>query len=266
MGVYVVTGGTRGIGASAADILEQKGHTVVRSASKKSDLDADLGTKEGRAQLIDGVHRLFPEGIDGLISNAGIASTRPISRVISVNYFGAVAVMQGLFDLLQKKNGRVCCVTSASLAYDMRDGDKSKFYVDNLLVNCEDEERIGKLVDTFDPVEVDNAIYGSTKIALARWIKRTAPGWAVKGVRLNGLAPGATATSIMDGVEDMGEDLDVIFAFPIPMYYGRKHFLVPEEVGKAVAYMVSEDIGGICGETLYCDGGCAAVLHADKYF
>jgi len=264
MGIYVVTGGSKGIGAATAEMLRRAGHQVVAIARKNSDLDADLGTPEGRERVITRLHEMFPDGIDGLVSNAGIASAKRLSQVTSINFFGAVAVMEGLFDLVEKKHGRICCVTSASLAYDMREG--CKYYVDNLLVNCGDETRIGALVDTFDPKAVDNAVYGSTKSALVRWVRRTAPGWALKGVTLNALAPGAVDTSIMDGVEDMGCDPEVGMAFPIPTLYGQDRIMPSEHIAESIVYLVSQDTHGLCGEVLYCDGGCAAVLHSEKYY
>ena len=264
MGTYVVTGGSLGIGASTVKKLRSQGHEVISVSISNSDINADLGNTGDRLFVIDTLHKMCPNGIDGLVSNAGIASAKPLSKVLSVNYFGAVTIMEGLFDLIQKKSGRVCCVTSASLAYDMREG--CKYYVDNLLVNCGDEERIGKLVDTFDPKEVDNAVYGSTKSALVRWVRRTAPGWAVKGVLLNAVAPGAVDTSIMDDVEDMGCDDETMSAFPIPTLYGQNHIMPPEHIAEAIAYAVSNDTHGLCGEVLYCDGGCSAVLHSEKYY
>ena len=264
MGIYIVTGGSKGIGEATVRLLRQDGHKVVAVARKNSDLNVDLGLPEGRRELIAELHRMFPDGIDGLVSNAGIASAKPLSRVLSVNYFGAVAVMEGLFDLLEKKHGRVCCVTSASLAYGMEIGNR--YNVDNLLVNCGEEARIGALVDTFNPALVDNAIYGSTKMALVRWVRRTAPGWALKGVTLNALAPGAVDTSIMEGVEDMGQDPEMGMAFPIPTLYRENRIMPPEHIAESIVYLVSENTQGLCGEVLYCDGGCAAVLHSEKYY
>lgn len=264
MGVYIVTGGSKGIGEAAARQLREAGHTVVSIARRNSDLDADIGTPEGRERVIARVHELFPDGIDGLVSNAGIASAPRLSQVLSINYFGAVAVMEGLFDLLKKKGGRCVVVTSASLAYDMREGNR--YFVDNLLVNCGDEERIGALVDSFDRTKVDNAIYGSTKSALVRWMRRSAPSWAMAGVHLNAVAPGAVDTTIMDGVEDMGGDPEVLMAFPIPTLYGRNCIMPSEDIAESIVYMVSERTHGVCGEVLYCDGGTAAVLHSEKYY
>lgn len=264
MGIYVITGGSKGIGRAAAEMLLASGHQVVSIARKNSDLNADLGDAAGRQKAVERLHEMFPDGIDGLVSNAGIASSKCLSQVLSVNYFGAVAIMEGLLDLLMKKNGRVCCVTSASLAYDMREGNR--YYVDNLLVNCGDEKRIGALVDSFDPKAVDNAVYGSTKSALVRWVRRTAPGWALKGVTLNALAPGAVDTDIMQGVENMGCDPEAALAFPIPTLYGQNRIMPSEHIAEAIVYLLSEGTHGMCGEVVYCDGGCAAVLHSEKYY
>ena len=264
MGIYVVTGGCKGIGEATVRKLRQEGNRVIVVDIAGGDIQADLGTCEGRDKVISEIHKMCPEGIDGLVSNAGIASTKPLSKVLSVNYFGAVAVMEGLFDLLKKRAGRCVVVSSASLAYGQREG--CRFYVDNLLVNCADEERIGKLVDTFEPSQVDNAIYASTKIALVRWMKRTAPGWALSGVQLNSVAPGAVDTTIMDNVEDMGADPSATFAFPIPTLYREECLMTPESVADGIVMLVSENTSGICGAVLYCDGGTAAVLHMDKYF
>lgn len=269
MGIYVVTGGSLGIGRAVVEKLRANGHKVISTAISDSDLDADLGTFEGRKTVIDGIHKMCPEGIDGLVSNAGIAFAKPLSKVLSVNYFGAVAVMEGLFDLVQKKNGRVCCVTSASLAYGGR--EDNKYWVDNLLVNCGDEERIGALVNSFDIKAVDNAIYGSTKAALVRWVRRTAPGWAVKGITLNGLAPGAVDTSIMndakiDGEVLMGGPQEELLAYVIPPLYSQGRIQPPAHIAESIAYLVSEDTHGLCGTILTCDGGTATVMHPEKYF
>ena len=269
MGTYVVTGGSHGIGAATVKKLMAQGHKVISTAIDSSDIDADLGTPEGRQLVIDTLHKICPDGIDGLVSNAGIAFSKKLSKVLSVNYFGAVAVMEGLFDLIQAKHGRVLAVTSASLAYGGREG--SKYWVDNLLVNCGDEDRICKLADTFDPKQVHDALYRSTKSALVRWVRRTAPGWAVKGVTLNALAPGAVDTNIMsdatvDGQVLMGGPEEELMAYVIPPLYGQNRIQPPEHIAESIAYMVSPDTHGLCGEVLYCDGGTATVMHSEKYY
>ncbi len=95
MGIYVVTGGTRGIGEKAASALRGWGHKVINADIAGGDINADLGTEEGRSFTVKTVRGLCPDGLDGLISNAGIAFGKKPSDVLSVNYFGALAVLRG---------------------------------------------------------------------------------------------------------------------------------------------------------------------------
>lgn len=72
MGVYVITGGTTGIGAAARQLLQREGHEVFNIDYKGGDFEADLSTDEGVQAAIRAVEERYPEGIDGLISNAGV--------------------------------------------------------------------------------------------------------------------------------------------------------------------------------------------------
>jgi NAD(P)-dependent dehydrogenase (short-subunit alcohol dehydrogenase family) len=262
MGTYVVTGGSKGIGAATVRILKECGHQVINADKTGGDVNADLATKEGREKIISQIHQLCPDGLDGLVSNAGIASTDPLSVVLSVNYFGPVAVMEGLYDLLKLKKGRCVVTVSGSIAY----GPRGKYFVDALLTNCGDEERIGRLVDSFDPAKVENAIYVSTKIALVRWVRRTAPSWAYKGVNLNALAPGGVATTIMDGVKHMGKGSSSPSVFPMPTVDGQNRIMDANEIAPALAFLVQPGAIGISGDVLYCDGGTSSLLDPEKIY
>ncbi len=44
MGMYVITGGTKGIGLEAANYLKMLGHEVLNIDINKGDINADLGT------------------------------------------------------------------------------------------------------------------------------------------------------------------------------------------------------------------------------
>ena len=68
MGVYVVTGGSGGIGGKTVEILRSQGHEVVNVDLKDSDICANLATKEGRDEVIHTIHAQYPDGIDGLCS------------------------------------------------------------------------------------------------------------------------------------------------------------------------------------------------------
>ena len=75
MGIYVVTGGTTGIGAEVCRMLMGEGHEVFNIDYKDGDFQADLSTDEGVNDAIQAVKKKYPDGIDGLISNAGVGPT-----------------------------------------------------------------------------------------------------------------------------------------------------------------------------------------------
>lgn len=262
MGTYVVTGGTKGIGGEVVKLLKSSGHTVCNIDRDQGDICEDIGTANGRQAIVEKIHALFPDGIDGLASNAGIASSVPLSNTIRINYFGAVYIMNGLFDLLKKKHGRCVITVSGSIAY----GFSNQFYVDRLLADCGDEERISRLVDSFDPVLVDNAVYGSTKLGLVRWMRRTAPWWAMEGVNLNAVAPGAVHTTIMQGVTNMKASPSVAKSLVAPLTENEHRFMQPEEVAPAIVHMLLPSAVGSSGHVLYCDAGTEAILHTEKIY
>ena len=67
MGIYAVTGGSSGIGAKTVELLKQNGHEVLNIDLRGGDITADLSKQEGREHVISELHRLCPDGLDGLI-------------------------------------------------------------------------------------------------------------------------------------------------------------------------------------------------------
>ena len=256
MGKYAVTGGTNGIGEQAVKILRDLGHEVLNIDKYNGDITADLGIVEGRELAITKVHEHCPDGLDGLICNHGITGLprhKP-SYVLSVNYFGAVAVMEGLYDLLKIRKGRCVATISGSITHVKR----GKYFVDSLLTNCGDEERISRLVDTFERGDV---MYLSSKIALANWVRRVSASWAANGVNINAVVPGAVATNIMEGY--IRPDLDTWY-YPMPVLFGTEDQIDPYYVGQALVSLALPEAKGICGALLYCDAGHSAILDPDR--
>ena len=259
MGIYVVTGGTKGIGKQTVNVLIAKGHEVINVDVDGGDLNADLGTVEGRASVIAEVHNHCPNGLDGLVCNHGIAGLPrfKLSYVLSVNYFGAVAVIEGLFDLLKMKSGNCAVTVSGAVAHVKR----GKYFVDTLLTNCGDEERICSLVDTFPLYEDGNIMYLSSKIALTNWVRRVSASWAVQGVNINAVGPGSVATTIMHGFKKPDE---VRYYYPMPLLFGKNKSMDPYDVAQTLAYLVTPEAKGISGAVLFCDAGHSAIVDPDK--
>ena len=194
MGVYAITGASSGIGAKTKELLLQKGHEVINIDLKDGDICVNLATPEGRQAAVDKLHELHPEGLDGMICNAGVSGAcGNLELIISLNYFGTVAIAKGVYDLLKKKHGS--CVVTVSNTISQGAGRKD---IVDLLNNIGDEKRVLSLVSSMDStnLSVGNSLYVSTKYALARWVRRVSATWAANGVRINAVAPGNVHTAM----------------------------------------------------------------------
>lgn len=108
MGIYAVTGGASGIGASIVSRLRIDGHQVIVVDLESANVEADLSRQQGRMLAIEGVKALAPDGLDGFIPCAGVGvNVRPISLISRINYFGVLATIEGLKAEIAKKTGRL---------------------------------------------------------------------------------------------------------------------------------------------------------------
>ncbi len=260
--IAVILGGTKGIGESAAQCLRAQGWEVVTVARSGGDIRADLGTAEGRQTVLREVRARCPDGIDGLITNAGVAGApdKPVSYVLRVNYFGTNAVTQGLFDLLEKRHGTVAVTVSATIGYTPR----SKYFVDQLLTDCGDEERICAFMDSVSPDNAAQTVYVSTKFALARWVRRISASWAARGVVINAVAPGGVDTTIIPDMKTNPLFETVTMAQPMPTVYFQRDLMQPMDVGATLAFMVTPAARGNVGAVIYCDAGSSAIVNTER--
>ena len=259
MGIYAITGGSSGIGACTVEILRQQGHQVINIDLKGGDITANLAKKEDRIAAIKSLHELCPDGLDAMICNAGIMGDNgTIPLIISVNYFGAVDMATGVFDLLEKRQGSCVVLSSNTVSQG-----GARMDVVGLLNNQADEERILKLVADLEP-GTPHTFYAATKYALARWARRVSANWGAKGVRIKAVAPGNVRTAMTSKLTPAHRA--AMEALQVPINYGSEPLLDPTDIGNAIAFLASHEAHGINGVVLFVDGGTDALLNSEKVY
>lgn len=259
MGIYAITGGSSGIGAKTVEILKERGHEVINIDMKDGDICVNLANDAGRQEAIDKLHEMAPDGLDAMICNAGVSASAPIPLIISLNYFGAVTLANGVFDLLKKKSGS-CVVTSSNT---ISQGAARNDLI-GLLNNHADEQRILKHIEDADP-RTAHSYYVASKYALARWARRMSASWGAEGVRLNAIAPGNVRTAMTAKLTP--QQLVAVEALPVPINYGTDDILMePSDIANAIAFLASPEAHGINGIVLFVDGGTDALLNSEKVY
>ena len=112
---YVVTGAASGIGRATAAALEGLGYRVVTVDRHGADITADLATAAGRSQMVDAVSLRTGGVIDAVVASAGTFNRGRTD--VKVNFFGAVATLDGLRPMLAAGTSpRAVAVSSIALS------------------------------------------------------------------------------------------------------------------------------------------------------
>jgi NAD(P)-dependent dehydrogenase (short-subunit alcohol dehydrogenase family) len=256
MRTIVVTGSASGMGAATRARLEAAGDRVIGVDLRDADVVADLGTSEGRQSAIDAVGDLT-DALDGLVTWAGLPglTDRPGSLLASVNYFGSIALLEGLRPLLARGD-QPAAVAISSNSTTVQPGvpmDVVRACLDG------DEPAARAAADAASSL----ATYPATKTAIAWWVRRNAPteAWAGAGITLNAVAPGAVETPLLQASREDPTVGGFIDAFPIPV--GRKG--TAEELAAFVQFLLGPDARFFCGSVVFVDGGTDAQARPDDF-
>lgn len=134
----LITGASSGIGQAFAYLLADTTTHLILVARREADMrvmkteiekasarvtvfSADLRNEEEREGLLTYLQQL-PDGLDVVVSNAGISINRPIvesldryhdfTRTMAINYFAPVQLILALIPLLEQKNGHIVNVST----------------------------------------------------------------------------------------------------------------------------------------------------------
>ena len=255
MNTIAVTGSASGIGAVATAELRSEGHRVIGVDLAGADVNADLGTAEGRASAVAAVLELSGGVLHGFVPFAGLAPAtgRPGGLLVSVNYFGAVALLEGLRPAL-KAAGKSAAVLISSNSTTCQPNWPAELAEACL---AGDEEGARGIAESFGDVGSVQA-YPASKAALAWYTRTRSAEYLADGIRLNAVAPGMVDTPMTragraDALTAEGMEM---FEKSIPAGRAGR----PEEIAALISFLLSEKASFMVGSVVFCDGGTDALF------
>jgi 3-oxoacyl-[acyl-carrier protein] reductase len=237
--VALVTGGAQGIGRAVCEELANAGATVIvadiqaEPAEKTAaEMAADGATAKGIAMNVadmesvqTAVGSIIEEfkSVDFLINNAGITRDNLLMRMKEEEWSSVVSVnLSGVFNC-----------TKSVVRYMMK-------------------RRFGRIVNIASVIgQMGNAgqsNYGASKAGVIGFTKSSARELASRNITVNAITPGFIVSAMTDKLTE--EQKDAMLA-SIPL----ARLGEPQDVARAVKFLVSEDASYITGAVLNVNGG-----------
>ncbi len=240
--VAVVTGASKGIGASIAKHLADEGAAVVVNyASSKEGADrvvAEISGKGGKAIAVRAnmankaeIERLFAETkkafgtLDILVNNAGIYEFAPLENVTAEHF-------HKMFDL--NVLGLILASQQAVKHFGPAGGN---------IVN------ISSVAATSAPP--NTSVYSATKAAVDAVTRSLAKELGPRNIRVNSINPGMVETEGVHAAGISSSDFRKEVESQTPLgLIGQ-----PQDIAPAAVFLASADSAWMTGETLYISGG-----------
>ena len=227
----IITGGSRGIGRGIAHVLHHANYEVIAIGKNKEAkflnseiryIQADLSTTDG----IEVITELISlENPPILINCLGIEKNSEFIKTTKENY-----------DLVMRTN--VTChveLTKAVIPHMVKNGWGRIIFITSVWGNIGTCRR---------------AVYTMSKFALHGLALSLADEYGKDGIRINCVAPGFVNID-ETSIPGRGQKRNNFLANKVPI----QRLAQPEEIGKTVKWLISEDSDYISGQVIVVDGG-----------
>ncbi|HZY20313.1 MAG TPA: 3-oxoacyl-ACP reductase FabG [Ramlibacter sp.] len=235
--VALVTGASRGIGAGIAQLLAQRGATVIGTAT----------TDEGAAKLGAVLAPLGGRGIRLDVNDASAADAA----------IDGIVKQHGGLQILVNNAG----ITRDMLAMRLKDEDwdavldtnlKAVFRMSRAVMRTMMKQRYGRIINITSVVGASGnpgqANYAAAKAGVAGMTRALARELGSRGITVNCVAPGFIETDMTGALP---EEQQKALLGQIPL----GHLGKPADVAHAVAFLASREAGYVTGQELHVNGG-----------
>ena len=247
--VYLVTGAGGGIGAGITQaILEEAGRVAL--------LDLHLDQAESVAASVD------PDGSSTCSFQGDVSSVDDVG-----------AAVRGALDRFGRLDGAVNNAGAVTLdeAWDATAADWNRQLDVNVTGSFLVAKAVGEYLKTIGGGSIVNvssncgkvgyrnmAAYNASKAAVIGLTRSLSMEWAEHGINVNAVCPGGVDTPMLRGVAEwLSPRLDIpateLLSGMGPAQLGRR--VSPLEVGRVIAFLLSDDALIIRGQAINVDGG-----------
>lgn len=254
----LITGGSKGIGAATSLLLAKNGANVAINyssdsaaaekvvqqigADKSIAIKGDAGNVPDIESMVDQTVKKFGK-IDILIPCAGILLMRSLEQTSEADWEKTYRLnVKGPYFLSQVR------------IHHLRRGDHANKYDQKAVPHMPSGSHI-VLISTgltaMSTITPNYLLYVSTKGAIEQMVRVMCKDLASKGIVVNAIAPGPTATDLF--LEGKSEQLLKAIANLSP--FGR--IGKPEEIAEGILFMASGGSQWVSGQTLRVNGGVA---------